>query len=94
MMSKSLSEELTTQSISHISLQILQEINNNNIGFVDEDGAYTSLEWQEIWECGEQKAQRRIKSLVTTNNMIAMKAPIRDVTGRKNYTFKYKMVTD
>lgn len=77
-----------------IKEQILTEINNINPGFVDDDEAHTSEEWSEMLGFGLKKTQRIIKKLILNGKMISMTIPIKDIAGRRNYTYKYKLVNN
>lgn len=89
-----MSGTLTSQDTLNIKEQILAEINNINPGFVDDDKAYTSEEWSEILGYGIKKTHKVIKKMILNGKMISMTIPIKDIAGRNNYTYKYKVVNN
>ncbi len=89
-MSTSSNEIPVTQDTSNIKDEIVSEINKEAIGFVDDHGSFTALEWADKLKFGNKKTQRILNKKVSSGEMICFKLPIVDVTGRKNYTYVYK----
>ncbi len=87
-----MSGTLTNQNQLNIKEIVLEEINRNNPGFVDDEGAYTIEEWMEMLNCGEKKTRRVIRDLMKKGEMESMKIPITDIAKRRNYTFKYRLL--
>lgn len=89
----------TTSSTTPLTLLSLDEAQAeldrlNEEQFVREDGALTAREWQDHWKVGQNKASKLLRKLVACGKMVCYRQPIRDVAGRSNHTFVYKVITD